>query len=128
MSYRGRLTAQVQRQLSNMPGRAGLTDTQITALRVDNVDVSLITPDAFLTVDCSMPMTVTGSAVPTTSTDPTLKMSVALDQRTALSLLMNGLLDETNVPKPSRTPIRDVVERHNQRVYDALRRSADDQR
>lgn len=126
MSYRGRLTAEAQRQLLNSPDHSGhgLTDEQISALRVDDVDVSPTTPDTFLAVDCSLPMMVE----PFTPSEPMWKVRVILDQRTALRILFGGLLDETNVLRtPRRTP-HEIANEINQRVYEQLRRSADDQR
>lgn len=132
MSYRVRLTTEVQKQLWNGPdhGGHGLTDDQIMALQVTDVDVSPTTPDTFLAVDCSIPMTTPAEANPgdPPTPDPVLRTRIFLDQRTAFRLLFNGLLDETNVPRPSRRSIREVVEQQNQRFYDSLRRSADDQR
>lgn len=127
MSYRGRLTAEVQKLLWNSPDHRehGLTDEQIMALRVDEIDVSPTTPDTFLAVDCSIPTTTTE---PTETPDPVLRARVFLDQRTTLRVLLKGLLDETNVPRAPRRSQREITEEHNQRIYEQLRLSVDDQR
>lgn len=121
MSYRGRLTAEVQSRLrgSTAPTARALVDEQIAQTRVIQVDVSPITPDTYLLVECTLP-------VP--EGDGFVKVTVTIDQLTALRILFNAPLDETNVPRTSRTSTRDMTERINERVYDVMRRSADDQR
>lgn len=121
MSYRGRLTAEAQHRLrgSTTPATRELIDDQIEQLHVDDIDVSPTTPDTFLVVECSLPVP-DGHGV--------VKVTVVIDQLTALRILFNAPLDETNVPREPRRSSRAVTSEVNQRVYDTLRRSADDQR
>lgn len=130
MSYRERITAEAQRQLwaGDDYRERRVTDAQISALRVDDVDVSPTTPDTFLMLNCSLPVDPEASNSTITPDIPVWRTRVLLDQRAALRLLFNGLLDETNVPRPPRRSQRDTTAALNQRVYEQLRRSADDQR
>lgn len=143
MTYRGRLTDAVQREL----WRHGLSESQVQGVYVNEVDVSPRTSDAYLAVDCSVPLApvVTGSAQPaqpeksekdtkldksTVIIDPpqvgdaVLKVRVLLDERTTLRILLNSLLDETSVPHGSRRTQREITDEINQAVYARLRRLA----
>lgn len=104
MSYRGRLTAEVQEALRHGTGRSthGLNDDQIARVWVVEVDVVPDSTDTYLDVTCTVP-----------SVDPEygagdITVRVALGRATALSLLFNALLDETNVATTDRRPVRSV--------------------
>jgi hypothetical protein len=125
VTYRGRLTAAVQRELR----QHGLSERQIRNVYVNEVDVSPRTPDSYMAVDCSVPLPppTGGPGENTASLDPddaVLKVRVLLDERTTLRILLNSLLDETNLPHGSRRIARDITDELNQAVYARLRRLA----
>lgn len=117
MSYRGRLTAEVRELLLYGPDRGthNLTAAQIMNTRVTEVDVTPADFSHYLRVDCTAPAAGVGADV--------ARFSVTLDQATALRVLFNAPLDETNTARPGRRPIRDVTREHNESLYDRLRRT-----
>lgn len=121
MTYRERLTVEVQKNL----WRHGLSEAQIKDVYVTGVDVSPQTPETYLAVDCSVPLPpATGKMStiesPAQSGDAVLHVRVILDERTALRVLFNGLLDVTNVARPRRRTRHEITEEFNQAVYAKL--------
>lgn len=104
MSYRGRLTDAVQRRLLNDAAQLGLelTTGQIADVTVNEVDVAPGGGERYLLVDCFAPA-VTGAD------DGVVKFQVTLDERTALRILFNAPLDETNVPRTYRPRTTRVI-------------------